>query len=203
MNIHPAFLPRNAGFFMGRILFPRQRAVGVNPPLIFYMEKRWVYTHRSLRVFIKSVRYYLDGKYWDFLSFRPSWANRWGILLHGRRMAHGFTGMIADQWTCRIASMGKNILMPHAGRRRVARSAMIEPPLTLSRQHRRVIERAITDVCAYRQWELLAVNCRTNHVHVVVAGADMPGEQVMRQFKAYATRALREKLDLKRKYVWT
>jgi REP element-mobilizing transposase RayT len=98
---------------------------------------------------------------------------------------------------------GEEFLPHNKGRRTYARSIMKESPLILSPKQRRVVEQAIAGVCAYREWELLAVNCRTNHVHVVVAGPDMSGEQVMRQFKAYATRALREILNLKRQRIWT
>lgn len=118
----------------------------------------------------------------------------YGAWLHGDQ--RGSVDMDHRQY-------GEDYLAPHAGRRQFARSVMEEPPFILSPQQRRVVEEAIAGVCAYREWELLAVNCRTNHVHVVVAGPDMPGEQVMRQFKAYATRALREKLNLERKNVWT
>ena len=55
---------------------------------------------------------------------------------------------------------------------------------------RTVIEAEVQRTCAYRAWELYAVNVRTNHVHLVV-GAEPPPEDVMRELKVYATRALR------------
>jgi REP element-mobilizing transposase RayT len=42
-----------------------------------------------------------------------------------------------------------------------------------------------------RGWTLHAINVRTNHVHVVVAGRDAP-ERMMTAVKARATRSLRE-----------
>lgn len=56
---------------------------------------------------------------------------------------------------------------------------------------RPLVEIAIRDVCAHRQYKLLAVQARTNHVHSVVSAACKP-EQVMNAFKSYATRRLRE-----------
>ena len=56
---------------------------------------------------------------------------------------------------------------------------------------------------APRRWGLQACHVRTNHVHVIVTAETAP-EKVMSDFKAYASRRLRERLgesaDCKR---WT
>ena len=44
-------------------------------------------------------------------------------------------------------------------------------------------------VSVYKNWRLLAVQVRSNHVHIVVE-ADASPEFVMNAFKAYASRAL-------------
>ncbi|HEV3118489.1 MAG TPA: hypothetical protein VGY58_15675 [Gemmataceae bacterium] len=49
----------------------------------------------------------------------------------------------------------------------------------------------IAEHCRIRGWELHAVNCRTNHLHVVVT-ADRDPDQVRAQFKAWCTRRLKE-----------
>jgi REP element-mobilizing transposase RayT len=54
-----------------------------------------------------------------------------------------------------------------------------------------VVEQAITDHCLIRGWELHAVNCRSNHVHVVVS-ASRDADDVRDQFKAWSTRRLKE-----------
>jgi len=41
----------------------------------------------------------------------------------------------------------------------------------------------------HKNWNLLAIHVRTNHIHVVVQAEQNP-ESVMIHFKAYATRAL-------------
>jgi len=65
--------------------------------------------------------------------------------------------------------------------------------VTLSPEARRLVEATIRDHCAIRGWHLLAVNVRTNHVHVVVACGDtVKPEVVMTQLKAWSTRRLRE-----------
>ncbi|MCH7544687.1 MAG: transposase [Proteobacteria bacterium] len=50
----------------------------------------------------------------------------------------------------------------------------------------------IEEHCRRRAWELLAVNARSNHVHVVVRFADVAPEKMMGEWKAWCTRRLRE-----------
>ncbi len=65
-------------------------------------------------------------------------------------------------------------------------------PLTLKARHRKSIEVAIRETCGIRNWQLQAINVRTNHVHTVVsAGCKKPGI-VLNAFKANATRQLRQ-----------
>ena len=65
------------------------------------------------------------------------------------------------------------------------------PEFLLDRAQRAIVEAAIREVCAYREYVLHAVNARSNHVHSVVSAPCKP-EHVMDSFKAYATRKLRE-----------
>lgn len=53
------------------------------------------------------------------------------------------------------------------------------------------VHQAIAGVCEYRNWELFAINVRTNHVHAVVSATVKP-EKIMSDFKAWATRKLRK-----------
>ena len=75
-------------------------------------------------------------------------------------------------------------------RRAMAASLKNETPM-LTADRRTVVEAAIRKVCETKEWELHALNVRTNHVHVVVSALDKP-EQVLRTFKSWATRRLRE-----------
>ena len=54
------------------------------------------------------------------------------------------------------------------------------------------MERAIRGQCEFRQWALVALNARTNHVHVIVRPPERQPEALMLILKSYATRALRE-----------
>lgn len=58
---------------------------------------------------------------------------------------------------------------PDAAREAAARRRMTESACVLADEQRRLVEATIAEHCRRRRWELHAVNCRTNHVHVVVA----------------------------------
>ncbi len=55
---------------------------------------------------------------------------------------------------------------------------------------RRLVELTIADHCRVRGWTLYTVNCRSNHVHVIVAG-DREPKEIREQFKAWCTRRLK------------
>ena len=65
------------------------------------------------------------------------------------------------------------------------------PPITFTPEMRACVDAAIHGVCEHRSWTLRELNVRTNHVHAVVI-ADGTADVVLRDFKAYATRALRK-----------
>jgi len=69
---------------------------------------------------------------------------------------------------------------------------LLHPPVELDAPSRRSVEKAIRDLCAKRNWTLLAINVRTNHIHVVICiGAKKP-KDVLIALKDNATRQLRE-----------
>jgi REP element-mobilizing transposase RayT len=71
------------------------------------------------------------------------------------------------------------------------RDQMKSSEVSLSPSDRITIENSIREHCQIRGWKVLAVNPRTNHVHVVVV-ANAPPETVRDQLKANCTRALRQ-----------
>jgi REP element-mobilizing transposase RayT len=73
-----------------------------------------------------------------------------------------------------------------------SRSLLAEEPCVLDAGQRRQVEETIAKHCAIRGWHLHAVNCRTNHVHVVVTAAAPPAT-VREQLKAWCTRRLKER----------
>lgn len=71
------------------------------------------------------------------------------------------------------------------------RDEMKQPQMILTGEQRRVIAESIERTCEAKQWTMLALNVRTNHVHVVVA-AELEPERIMTTLKAWGTRSLRE-----------
>ena len=64
--------------------------------------------------------------------------------------------------------------------------------ILLDSRQRMLVETTITAHCTLRGWQLHAVNCRTNHVHVIVTA---PGRDIVtprEQFKSWCTRKLKE-----------
>jgi REP element-mobilizing transposase RayT len=68
---------------------------------------------------------------------------------------------------------------------------MTEDACRLDSQQRQVVERQIAETCKARGWKLHVVNCRSNHLHVVVT-ADRAPTIVRNQLKAWCTRRLKE-----------
>ncbi|MEL7483138.1 MAG: transposase [Planctomycetota bacterium] len=81
---------------------------------------------------------------------------------------------------------------------------MKEPPFVLDHSCRNVVCGAIERVCSRRDWDLLAINVRSNHVHTIVCASAHSPEAVMGQLKAWSTRDLREAgLVENRARLWT
>jgi REP element-mobilizing transposase RayT len=81
------------------------------------------------------------------------------------------------------------IQLPDVERKCQAIICMTDDAVVLDAAQREIVETTIRDHCAIRNWQLHAVNVRTNHVHVV-ASAGVKPEEVMRQFKAWCSRRL-------------
>lgn len=75
--------------------------------------------------------------------------------------------------------------------RRHDEKLLTQSPVILKTEARLLVERTIREVCHVRSWVLHALNCRTNHVHVVLSARITP-ERVLVQLKAWSTRRLRE-----------
>lgn len=67
---------------------------------------------------------------------------------------------------------------------------LLFPKVLLSPSARRTVREAVEGYCLFKQWRLLALNVRTNHVHVVVSGSDP--SKMLNGVKARATKLLRD-----------
>jgi REP element-mobilizing transposase RayT len=66
------------------------------------------------------------------------------------------------------------------------------PQFRLDRTQRKAVEDIIRQLSSFRNYELYAVNVRTNHLHVVVSAATT-GEKLVNQLKTRVTRELRDR----------
>src|SRR5215472_14305982 len=69
-----------------------------------------------------------------------------------------------------------------------------ESPYPLNETRCAVVLDTIREVAQYRRWQVYAAHVRTTHVHIVVMAEAKP-EKVMSDFKAYASRRLKERLN--------
>ena len=92
---------------------------------------------------------------------------------------------------------GRGWQFPDGVRKLEAEARMTEDACRLDGEQRAIVERQIAETCNVRGWELHAVNCRSNHAHVVVT-ADQAPKIVRNQLKAWCTRRLKE-LEAKRR----
>lgn len=127
-------------------------------------------------------------------GFLLTWST-YGTWLHGDERGS------VDRATNRY---GTALLEPDAPLRAAMRRVMAHEPVVLSAEMRGVVDRAVRDHAALRGWRLAALNVRTNHVHAVVLGVDADPSQLVREFKTWGTRRLREAglVDADRR-VWT
>ncbi len=71
-----------------------------------------------------------------------------------------------------------------------ASARMSEDACVLGPEERAAVEEQVAETCRFRNWMLHAVNCRTNHLHVVLT-APLHPKAVRTQLKAWCTRRLK------------
>ena len=86
---------------------------------------------------------------------------------------------------------GPNRYGPNRHLRQHAVAQLTQQPVVLEDHARAIVDRAIREHAEHRAWPVLALNVRTNHVHLVTTANRHP-DGVMTGMKAWATRALRD-----------
>ena len=99
--------------------------------------------------------------------------------------------------------VGTDWIAPDPQLKRYQMSHMRGQPFRMDTAARAIVQATLLEVAAYRGWAILAANVLPTHVHLLVQATAQP-EKVMRDFKSYATRRLREQgyVDNPRN-VWT
>jgi REP element-mobilizing transposase RayT len=95
-------------------------------------------------------------------------------------------------WVEGRASAETPVLSGDRRKRCIAGERMAGTPVLFDPQQRAIVEATTREVCSIRNWRLLAVNCRSNHVHVVVLALNVKPEAVMNSLKAWCSRRLNE-----------
>ena len=99
---------------------------------------------------------------------------------------------------------GSPLLPPDLHLKLSTQERLVRDPVRLSVSQRSIASDAIERVCKHRNWSLLAMNIRSNHVHIVIEAPDSKPEIVMGQLKSWATRDLREAGEIASKgRIWT
>jgi len=109
----------------------------------------------------------------------------YGAWLHGRDL-----GSVDKQHN----QVGMAFLPSDLEKETNERANMREPSYLLDAARRKVVLRTILEVAAHRGWKVWACHVRSTHVHVIVSGNTKP-EKIMSDFKAYASRRLKEQLQ--------
>lgn len=87
---------------------------------------------------------------------------------------------------------GDPVVEADRSRRERVLSRQREPSLVLSNDDRRDVTASIRQTCEIRGWGILALNVRTNHIHLVVSTREDSPEHVVAIAKSWATRRLKE-----------
>lgn len=81
--------------------------------------------------------------------------------------------------------------LPNVNLEASCKRQMGELPVILSKQQRYSVEDQVAETCTHREWNLHAVNCRSNHLHAVVTATNTQPKKIRSDLKAYATRCLK------------
>ena len=92
--------------------------------------------------------------------------------------------------------------LPDAIRSLEARAKMTDNACLLSPSEQRVVEQQVAETCTHRGWVLDAVNCRSNHMHLVVGAFDTHPNKIRVDIKAWCTRRLKERSNRSRENWW-
>jgi REP element-mobilizing transposase RayT len=87
---------------------------------------------------------------------------------------------------------GTSFISESPGWQNYKKEQMLRPELKLNARMRRSAVKGLRDVCARRNWLIIAVNARTNHIHSVIDVKGHDTTRALAALKANATKRLRE-----------
>ena len=93
--------------------------------------------------------------------------------------------------------------LPDSVRKAEAAARMTDDACRLSEEHRFAVEDQVRETCGQREWPLHAVNCRSNHIHVVVSVHNTLPQKIRVDLKAWTVRCLKQRFDSDRDRWWS
>ena len=116
----------------------------------------------------------------DPLAYFLTWTS-YGTWLHGDGRG----------WIDRNHNrVGEPIPGANVVRQNSASTALKHAPMRFSQLQRERIASTIAEVFDFKHWYVHALNCRSNHVHVVVTALGETPERVMNTLKSWCSRDL-------------
>lgn len=156
----------------------------------------WTPGHSARAVF---ARYRLSAGYHTAMSREPlcgymlTWTT-YGAWLHGDERG---------SYNRKAKSLADHHVEPNPRLQQLRRDQLKHPSILLDGPMRKVVRLSIEDACTHRNCQVLALNVRTNHVHIVLP-ANVSAKRMLHDLKARATRALRDAgLVSRESNVWT
>ena len=129
------------------------------------------------------------------------WLLTW--TTYGARLPGDPRGSIASVKTGPHSRTPVTLTGPVAALARSSKRRMRAPPVLLTRSQAHIALGDLRSSAAYRGWELFAAAVIANHVHVVVGvPGDLDPADLLRVFKAYASRALNERVGRPASGTW-
>lgn len=92
--------------------------------------------------------------------------------------------------------------LPNRNLELLCETRMTEKQCLLGPRERNIVNSQVAETCNFRAWTLYAVNCRSNHVHIVVGAFNTVPKKIRSDIKAWCTRRLKEQCDLQRSNWW-
>jgi len=85
--------------------------------------------------------------------------------------------------------IGSEFIEPQEELETERRELMTQDPYLLDEERRNVVRDAIVEICREKNWTLLALHVRSNHMHAVIA-SDRDASRLMADLKSKSSRAL-------------
>ncbi|WP_442507641.1 transposase [Novipirellula sp. SH528] len=82
--------------------------------------------------------------------------------------------------------------LPNRNLEQMCETRMTEKQCLLTFSQRQIVSAQVAETCEFRRWTLHAVDCRSNHAHIVISAANTEPKKIRKDIKAWCTRRLKE-----------